>query len=470
MNNPIKSYLTQSRANVRVAKKAEEQRGRGAEGKIAVIPPSPRLPFLFRAGVAGLALTMGTSMLMSPAHAAPETARSADSFVDSIGINTHLSYSDSVYFNEYDSIIKPKLQKLGVRHIRDAAVDVQSGYLERLNELKTLGISSTLVRGPNDGSAKDVVPLIKKIGGGAVVAITGPNEAERTGNSNWANDVRSYQQQLYQAIKGDSATSRISVLGPVFSQESAYSAIGDLSAFVDYVPMNNYYSGRNPGTLGWGSNGYGSIAWNVRTAKKYAPSKPVMTTETGYHNTLNTTNGHKGVPEAVAAKYMPRLYLEQYNYGVRRTFQYEFINVFNEPNSLFRNFGLLRHDGSEKPAFTALANLIGLLEDQGSKFTPQALDYALGGNTTNLHHTLLQKSDKKFYLILWQEVPCYEMDEKRDINVPNQKVTLTLNTRINKATTYLPNNSSNSVQQITNPRQIDLDVPDYPLVVELEPG
>ncbi len=123
--------------------------------------------------------------------------------------------------------------------------------------------------------------------------------------------------------------------------------------------------------------------------------------------------------------------------------------------------------GSEKPAFTALKNMISLLKDPGANFTPGALDYTLSGNTTNIHHTLLQKRNGTFYLILWQEVSSFDPDAKQNINVTSRQVTLTLNQPIGSANTYLPNNSKALLKSATNPNKITLNVPDYPLVVEL---
>jgi len=230
--------------------------------------------------------------------------------------------------------------------------------------------------------------------------------------------------------------------------------------------MHNYYSGRNPGTGGWGDNGYGSITWNVQLAQKLFGDKAVISTETGYHNTLNTTD--IGVPEDVAGKYIPRLCLEQFNYGIPGTFLYELIDVYNDANDPQKNFGLLRNDGSEKPAFIALKNLISLLKDPGSDFTLGALNYRLSGNMTNVHHTLLQKHDGTFYLILWQEVSGFDVNSTSNINVANQQVKLTLLQPIQSAVIYLPNNSINPLEQDSNPNQINLNVADYPLVVELK--
>lgn len=404
---------------------------------------------------------------MRSAQAVPEKARSADEFVDSIGVNTHLYYDSSVYYQKYSSLIKPKLQQLGVRHIRDGATRNLNGYMDRLKELETLGIRSTLICDPRSITPQAAVSLVKELGTDVVEAVQGTNEYNLSGDGNWVNNLRNYQKQLYAAVNGDSVTQNVKVYGPSLSGGGAYDAIGDLSAYMDYGTMNNYFSGRNPGTNGWGSDNYGSLDWNVRIAKKASVSKQMITTETGYHSVVSTNDGHRGVPEDVSAKYTPRLLLEQFNYGIARTFLYELINVSPSPNSLYNNFGLLRDDGSEKPAFVAVKNLIGLVEDPGSTFTPGSLDYFLGGNTADIHHTLLQKRDGRFYLILWKEVSSFNVDTKQKINVSSQKVSLTLNTEVAKATIYIPNDSSDWTSQKTNPKTLDIDVSDRPVVIEL---
>jgi hypothetical protein len=361
------------------------------------------------------------------------------------------------------------LLELGVRHIRDSGVRNLNGYLDRLKELAKQGIRASLYFEARETTPQNAVALIKELGRDVVDAAQGPNEPDLNGGSNWVNETRTYQQQLFQAINNDSATASLPVYGPSLTGESSFNALGELCSSVDYGTINHYYSGHNPGIPGWGSDGYGSINWKVKQAKKTCSSKSGVITETGYHNTVSTNEEHRGIPEEIAGKYFPRMFLEHFNYGIPRTLSYELIDYTNNPNNLYQNFGLLRDDGSEKPAFVALKNLIGLLKDPGSNFTPGSLDYVLSGNTTNVNHTLLQKQDNKFYLILWQEVSSFDVRAKQKIDVPTQQVTLTLNTPIAKATTYLPNQSTQWVKQDFEPKQIKLDVPDYPMVVELEP-
>lgn len=251
--------------------------------------------------IAGLALSLlSVIALTTSVQAAEERARRADDFVDSVGVNTHLYYDDSVYYKRYNDLIKPKLLALGVRHIRDGCVYNLNGYMTRLRELKELGgIRATLVCDPRDIKVDAAVDLVKEIGTDVVEAVQATNEYNLSGNGNWANTLRNYQKQLWQGIKGDSVTSGVKVFGPSLVEAGAYATLGDMSGYQDYGAMNNYRGGRNPGTKGWGSDDYGSLDWNVRVTKKASVSDPVITTESGYHNVTSTSNGHKGVPEGI---------------------------------------------------------------------------------------------------------------------------------------------------------------------------
>ena len=50
---------------------------------------------------------------------AMEQAKQSDSFVDSIGVNTHFSYLNTTYGNA--ALMESELIQLGIRHARDGA-------------------------------------------------------------------------------------------------------------------------------------------------------------------------------------------------------------------------------------------------------------------------------------------------------------------------------------------------------------
>jgi len=396
-----------------------------------------------------------------------EIARSADSFVDSIGVAVHLSYIDTAY-GRYNDIIKPKLKELKIRHIRDGVSLRDTDSQQKFKDLAKIGIKSTLVMDPRDVSEPTEAVKIVQAVADSVEAVEGPNEWDGNPNlkykgQNFPQGVREFQAELYSAIKGDSTTARLDVLSPSLAYPQNASKLGRVAC--DTGNLHSYPDAKKVISDALDNK------W-LPAGRLICSTKSMIATETGYPN----ANNENGVSEQASAKYLPRLLLEHFNRGIKRAYIYELIDL--KPN-LERDigewhFGLLRNDGSPKPAFITLRNLIALLNNSNGltsqSFTLKSLDYTLSGNTTNLHHTLLQKSDGRFYLILWQEVLSFNTKTKTDLVVPKSQVTLTLNTLISKAATYRSLNSITPSNQYTNPQQLQLSVPDHLLVIELVPA
>src|SRR4051812_25462209 len=79
----------------------------------------------------------------------PRPSRAADSFLDSIGVNVHLGYTDTIY-RHYDGIIRPRLVELGVRHVRDGLRADRKDVIAKLNDLGGRGIRSLLLVRPGE--------------------------------------------------------------------------------------------------------------------------------------------------------------------------------------------------------------------------------------------------------------------------------------------------------------------------------
>jgi hypothetical protein len=405
-----------------------------------------------------------------------EKARAADVFVNSIGANTHLSYFDKVYGSGFTTIIKPKVAKLGIRQLRDGGqVWPDAAWMNnvygRYRELSTFtGAKFTVIMNPvgtssgagqNYASATHLYTLLDYIGRDNVAAFEGLNEHDLSGRATWVADARAMQQALFSTIKKDAQlATRYHVLGPTVTSFGAATAIGDLTAYMDYGSMHPYPGGKLPSS---------SIVPNIEGLRSINGQRVLQATETGYHNAVASTDGHRGVSEAAMGKYVPRLFLEYFNAGVARTFEYELIDQGSSTTSIQERFGLLRVDGTEKPAYVALANLIGLLSDPGAAFLTRRLDYSLTGDVTNLHHTLLQKRDGRFYLTLWLEVPSYDLVNKVDITVAPRPITVTLGTSISRARIFVPLVAATPQSDISMPQQVALSVGDHPVVLELTP-
>jgi hypothetical protein len=428
-------------------------------------------------------------------------------------VTTHWDYLDTPYGERYPEV-RDKLAALGMRHIRAGGSD--SDAIDKMNELAALGIKITFVLDPNKGTRPDstywanppgypIEDFVKdKVGAGVIDAVEMHNEVdnfheytrwfpndtsslstEPSSQRYWAKYIPAATQDTSAALKSNPATTEVPLFGPSFTSEEAYARVGDLSAFVDASNVHWYLAGRHPETEGWGPNGYGSRHWiNNFLAKKQSSSDPVVATEGGYSTAIGADPGN--VPESVHGKYIPRLYLHAFDGGFKRFCSYELVDERADPEKTDpeANFGLLRNDLSEKPAYMALKNLIDLLEDPHPDSlvsrsldyvrrllggAPGSLDYFLSGDITDVERTLLQKRDGTFYLVLWVAKPSWDPIDGGEISVPSQRVTLRLTTPTAEATTYLPNVSAAPSGRYENPDKLTLEVPDQPLVVELVP-
>ncbi len=396
-------------------------------------------------------------------------AKSADSFVDSIGITTHLNYQDSVYFTDYEGTIKPALSDLAIRHIRDDGSPYSSVLPERAKDLyNSYGIKSSYATGYN---IQNTINFLKQYGS-ALEMIEAPNEPDNGkgpdgnqgffrygGHTNWYDSVRQYQQELYAAVKSDPDLSSLPVLGPALALGSTadikVAQLGNIEAWVDYGNSHNY-----------APKGY-TISqdidrWYLPKMRVIYPTKKLWATETGF--ACNDVS-ESGVSESVQAKYYLRMPFDHWIRGFERTYYYQLID--NKPDG----YGLMREDKSKRQAFYAVQNLISLLSEKDACFVPQSLNYSFAdGDMTNIKHTLFQKSDGRFYIAVWQDVLCWDDNTDTEIAVSDVDITLRLPLGIENAKRYVPLNSAEPVQEYDNPVNIRLSVPAHPVIMELTPS
>ncbi len=344
----------------------------------------------------------------------------ANSIADSVGVNIHLHSGDTVYGNY--TLIKTLLADLGVLHTRDGLIDTTwQPYYKRHIELGAIGIKCLFITSPRQSNAlltswPNRVP-------GAFEGYEAPNEYDGSGDPGWAATINAFVQRLHDAVKSNSATARFPIVGPSLTQPGSYPQVANLQRYFDYSNMHNYFGGHNPGTGGWGADGYGSIAYNLKEVRAAWPQKPVWTTETGY---LTDTSNSQGIPEDVEAKYAPRMVLEQILHGVFRTYIYELIDEGRIIAGDSGAYGLARIDGSPKPAFIALKNLMAVLRDPGARQAPNNLQFTLSGGSNDVHHLLMSKGDGSYYLAFWLEEEGY--DANKHTERPPKPETLTLMT------------------------------------------
>jgi hypothetical protein len=101
------------------------------------------------------------------------------------------------------------------------------------------------------------------------------------------------------------------------------------------------------------------------------------------------------------------------------------------------------------------------------------LKYTLHGDLRDLKHLLLQKSDRTFDLLIWQEVYVYDNQLHQNITNPDREIRLQLDdATIKSAKTYRlynetePSAKLSPLETWTNVSKLSLAVPDDILVVE----
>ena len=138
---------------------------------------------------------------------------------------------------------------------------------------------------------------------------------------------------------------------------------------------------------------------------------------------------------------------------------------------LVMNFGLLRNDFSEKPAFTAMKRLIALLGDPGPSFAPGSLSYSLQGAPSSARQLLLQKRDGSFYLVLSRnQVSAWDTTNLVDLDSPDPQITLQPGQQIERAEIFRPNDLSAPQSTFVKPSSIPISLSERVTVVRLVPS
>ncbi len=395
-----------------------------------------------------------------------EIPRRSQDFIDSIGVNTHISYFNTSYGNI--SLLAHELRLLGVRHVRDGAVLQNDDYNKRLydgwGDLSEFGVRFNMILDPR-GSIKAVEPSTLErlfhLARSSVESIEGPNELDVSGLPDWAKTTRGYQQEIFSAVADLPPGSKVPLIGPSMAFIVNGRFVGDLSGLVTYGNLHPYPAGREPAQM---------LGPQIALAGSIYPHRPLVITETGYHNATEGKNPQPGVSEVAASKYIPRLLLEAFNLGIVRTYLYEFEDEFPDPtrSKQEQHWGLLRSDGSEKPAFISLRNLLALLTaspaSANNELAPLAIEIK---GDESIHHTLLQGMDGSYYLLLWQEVSSYDIGTHEDRHVAARSITVAFPKAHRTVSTYDPLNGTAAVSVAQRRDVLSIEVPDHVIILKI---
>ena len=178
-----------------------------------------------------------------------KNATSANQFVESIGVNAHLAYSDSPYANT--SQVVADLNYLGICAIRDQLYTTTLATTN-INALATLGYKFDFEVTVESDSTVNIATFMQNLDSfqtkypGSIAAIEGPNEV-----SIWMvsyNGVLSItsateiQKQIYTAAKADPLLKNIPAHNVTIgsTDSSQFAQLGNLSNYTDYANSHAY--------------------------------------------------------------------------------------------------------------------------------------------------------------------------------------------------------------------------------------
>lgn len=340
-----------------------------------------------------------------------------DLVVDRTVINTHMNWRSSVWGQPG---WKNLWRDLGARNARTA--------MTKAAEADWLEVGAKIILVTADNANPDRADVSRSLDVAAahpelVLALEGPNEPNHNNPPNWAANVKSYQQWLYDKVKGMPALSSKPVMGPSIwgRLDSGYAALGDMSSSMDLGNLH-YYTGGNKPTLtsaGDDSSSSSTLDNAIKDALGLSGGKDIAITETNWAVVGPGLTLNPGfVTDKAQAKYIVRMLCESLIRGmIWKTAVYTLLDDVRNPP---RYHGIATHDLAPRMSFGAIKRFLSLHNDPVA-FEPESIvcEVTPPEGAPDIRHTpLLQKSDKRFKLNLWNDVDSYNRRTYVDIDPP----------------------------------------------------
>lgn len=292
--------------------------------------------------------------------------------------------------------------------------------------------------------------------------------------------VAKLQRDLYRAVKSDPVLKKYPVWG--ISETGAEAdnvglqfltiptGAGTLmpagTKYADYAVCHNYiYHPKSPGledNKTWNAadptsackvdglyGNYGET-W-AKHFRGYSPAElialPRVTTETGC-----TVEGP--VSEDIHGLNLLSMYLDEFKRGWSYTAVYLLRDRTDEQGN--QAFGFHRADYTPRKAALYLHNLTTILADSGSLLTPGTLNYSIPNEPETVHDLLLQKSNGKFELLVWDERVTGSDDVEVNLGASSGAVAI-----------YDPTIGTSPVKNLTGAGHVALELSNHPLILEL---
>ncbi len=321
-----------------------------------------------------------------------EAARKSGDLFGFVGVQANLNGTDA----QWQATLSA-LRTLGVQHVRDAAATgAPQAFFDRHAQVGALGLKSifTAAHGTQAAALERFAARVS----GDVEGLEAPSGMDASPDASWVTDLRTD----LRAVHTSAQSLGLPTFGPTLSSAAAYSSLGDVSAMEEFAGVGALPCAGVAEQAAATCTGVTAKLQASLAGTNFAVSGAVPASATP-------------LPPAVAAIYLPRVLLEEWNAGAKRSYRAD-LDVASTSD-----YALLDKTGAETPAFRALAGLLSLLKDNGAaNFQPGSLAYSISGVDSSVHHALFAKSDGSFYLALWIEAASYDAKTRKMLTVPGQ--------------------------------------------------
>lgn len=386
-------------------------------------------------------------------------------------------------------MVRRRLLELGVSHIRDGTFPVSypqsigPTVAARYNELGAKGIKGNLLVGHEQAltptTLEQRLDWVRDNVANFTMSIEGSNEFDtQAGDADRIASLRAMQCEIHRRVKADPVLASKPVVGPssgnLYSDDIWYAEIGDLSACLDKGNLHPY-----PGSDPPHRRLSRDLSVAMSSARTVYGDKPLWATESGYWNTPHSG----GVSEAAAGAYIPRAFMENFRRGIERTQAYELIDLATGSGQVIDSYGLLRTDGTRKPAFTALRNLLQIVKDTAPASGQLGFGIVCTANCRDgdpdvyptqdgpIRHVLLKHSTGAYFLAVWSESTVWDAFARMDTPKAAQSLRLYLHRAPAKVETFDPSTGVAPQTSDTSGSQIiSTSAPDAVRLIKITPA
>jgi hypothetical protein len=400
----------------------------------------------------------------------PPSPEGVSAFLQTLGINTHLSYPGTPYYGQPQSVITA-LQYLGINTIRDQPPAYTSDPTTAAanDAVAAAGVqfdALLLSNGPVDiTDTLATTATFEQTYPGSIAAIEGPNEVNGTPvtyegiTGTYAASIQ-VTQDLWAAVQADSSLNTIPVYALTLSNgitgvRAGEKQLGNLAPYVTYGNAHIYACCSNNV---WQED----MPYWLPIFAQDTPGLPMVVTETGYA----TVAGN--VDELSAAKYNLNTFCENALNGIVQTYLYELVdqNSSATDTNAGDHYGEFHDDWTPKTGATAIHNLTTILQSAGSGTASSLLNLSVSGLPAT-GRTLLLGSSTAFDIVVWIDATVYDPTNDVDIAAPAYSATVNLGATFGSVAVYDPMIGTTPIATYSNVSTLNLSVTDHPLIVQV---